>query len=175
MTLIVTSHDKCMFKSVLWPYLITGLDCGLDCMTGLMNWITEFIFVHVTWPLAHQRVDRSHVCNSMYNGLFTSVTIMVAPLKMDIARVCFTQHSKIRMHAEKSLVKCSIGFEMAAIVYVRSSIAMARSVRGLGISPWPFAPTFPRKFSTWVLPNALMHVKADYCCAYVPHRWSSLS
>ena len=127
-----------------------------------MNWITEFIFVHVTWPLAHQRVDRSHVCNSMYNGLFTSVTIMVAPLKMDIARVCFTQHLKIQTHAEKSLVKCSIGFEMAAIVYVRSSVAMAHSVRGLCISPRPFAPTFPRKFSTWVLHNALMHVKADY-------------
>ena len=25
-------------------YLITGLDCGLDCWTGLMDWITGLTF-----------------------------------------------------------------------------------------------------------------------------------
>ena len=42
-------------------YLITGLDCGLDCWTGLMDWITG-----LTFDLYQiRRVDWLHVCISI--------------------------------------------------------------------------------------------------------------
>ena len=47
---IVLLHPKMQIKGSMkynaqargsWSYLITGLDCGLDCWTGLLDWIVE--------------------------------------------------------------------------------------------------------------------------------------
>ena len=86
-------------------------------------------------------MDRSHVCNSCY-------TAVVAPLKKEIVQVC-SAHFK---DAEKSLVKCSVSFEVAVIVH-RNCEAMVSSVGGLEHVLLPFTPTFPGKFSAMVLPS----------------------
>ena len=76
--------DLCSNSTTDWSYLIAGLDCVLDCWTGLMDWITGLtielnLFVSPDlWPI--RRVERSHDCISKYNGLFSAVTIMVVLL-----------------------------------------------------------------------------------------------
>ena len=47
---------------------------------------------------------------------YTAATIIVAPLEKEVAQACSAQHSKIYEHVLKRLVKCSVGFGVAAIV-----------------------------------------------------------
>ena len=37
---VVTFLPSSLLCFSLWPSLITGLDCGLDRWTGLLDWIT---------------------------------------------------------------------------------------------------------------------------------------
>ena len=54
------------FVSCYWLYLITGLDCGLDYRTKLMDWITgsTFQLSYLSSSTNFRRVDRSYVCSS---------------------------------------------------------------------------------------------------------------
>ena len=53
---------------VLRSYLITGLDCGLDCWTGLMDWITGLnLFIsHDLHPIKCHKFGYSNCTSSSH-------------------------------------------------------------------------------------------------------------
>ena len=54
-----------------WSYLITGLDCGLDCWTGLMDWITGLnLFIsHDLHPIKCRKFGYSKCTSSSHRML----------------------------------------------------------------------------------------------------------
>ena len=76
------------FVSCYWLYLITGLDCGLDYRTKLMDWITGSTFQlnlpHITCLLALEEWTGHMfvVAIKMANYTMSAVTIMVVLSKL---------------------------------------------------------------------------------------------
>ena len=58
-----TAHTNrlCPGSFWTWSYLITGLDCGLDCWTGLMDWISglNLLILHDLHPIKYHKFDYS--------------------------------------------------------------------------------------------------------------------
>ena len=57
-----------------WSYLITGLDCGLDCWTGLMDWIIGLnLFIsHDLHPIKCRKFGYSN-CTSSFHCMLGNV------------------------------------------------------------------------------------------------------
>ena len=84
-----------------WTGLRTHLTTGLDCGRGLF--ISHELHPIREWT-GHMSVIAAVTC---YHGCST---------KMDVAQVWFAQHSKIKTHAETSLVKRFIAFEVGLVM-----------------------------------------------------------
>ena len=157
----------------------TGLWAGLlDWTDGLGYWINiSAEFVHITCRLANQSKWTSHmfvVASIMAYYTMSAVTIMVAPLKREVAKTCSAQHSVLLKY--KYMNTCWRVENFCMVLsggkcgHGQFRHKCVRGLRACPVAPCSHSsPNFPGKFLAMVLPNAWMHVKSEWCERYGLH------